>query len=249
MALARELGVWVVLGSAHRLERHRPHNSLYIISNHGEVVDRYDKLFAVGGPAEDDADLLHYSPGNHFAVFDVNGVRCGALICHDARYDELYRELLRRGVQLVLHSFHNGHSQQQLREIGDTTFPDWPDRSSYGGIVISAMQTYAANNGVWVSANNTSAPISSWPSCVVGPDGVLVASLEHEVPGVLITDVDTSKDFFDGGQRWWRGRVINEGVLHSGRAVVDRQSMARTEIFETGAEHAATVEQANAENS
>ena len=46
VALASELGIWVVLGSAHQLtEPHRPHNSLYVISDRGLVVDRYDKRF------------------------------------------------------------------------------------------------------------------------------------------------------------------------------------------------------------
>ncbi|MGN6523010.1 MAG: carbon-nitrogen hydrolase family protein, partial [Actinomycetes bacterium] len=43
-ALAGELGIWVVLGSAHPLiEPHWPHNSLYVISDKGRLVDRYDK--------------------------------------------------------------------------------------------------------------------------------------------------------------------------------------------------------------
>ena len=46
MALAAELKLWVVLGSAHPLTPpHRPHNSLYVISDTGELVDRYDKRF------------------------------------------------------------------------------------------------------------------------------------------------------------------------------------------------------------
>jgi predicted amidohydrolase len=41
--LARELGLWVVLGSSHRLTPpHRPHNSLYVLSDRGNVVTRYD---------------------------------------------------------------------------------------------------------------------------------------------------------------------------------------------------------------
>jgi predicted amidohydrolase len=36
----------VVLGSAHPLTPpHRPHNSLYVISDKGQLVDRYDKRF------------------------------------------------------------------------------------------------------------------------------------------------------------------------------------------------------------
>ena len=42
--LAAELHVWVVLGSAHPLsEPNWPHNSLYVISDDGQVVTRYDK--------------------------------------------------------------------------------------------------------------------------------------------------------------------------------------------------------------
>ena len=41
LALARELGVWVVLGSTHRLSGdHRPHNSLYVVGPEGRIIDR-----------------------------------------------------------------------------------------------------------------------------------------------------------------------------------------------------------------
>ncbi|MEZ4606679.1 MAG: hypothetical protein R2865_07755 [Deinococcales bacterium] len=32
----------------------------------------------------------------YFSVFDIRGFCCGALICHDYRYPELYREYKRR---------------------------------------------------------------------------------------------------------------------------------------------------------
>lgn len=133
--LARALAVWVVVGSAHRLTGNaKPHNCMYIIDDNGAIVDRYDKLFAVGSTSEDDADLAHYSPGSHFSVFEVKGVRCGVLICHDFRYDELYREYFRRGVQLMLHSYHNGHSKTDVVGAGSTSFArNYADRNSYGG--------------------------------------------------------------------------------------------------------------------
>lgn len=43
-ALARELALWVVLGSNHRLTPpHRPHNGLYVITDKGQLAGRYDK--------------------------------------------------------------------------------------------------------------------------------------------------------------------------------------------------------------
>ncbi|MBN2316524.1 MAG: carbon-nitrogen hydrolase family protein, partial [Sedimentisphaerales bacterium] len=77
LLLADELDLWVVLGCTHRLsEGVKPHNSLYVINPEGMIVDRYDKRFCTGG------DLKHYSPGDHFVTFDINGVRCGLLICY-----------------------------------------------------------------------------------------------------------------------------------------------------------------------
>lgn len=43
-ALSRELGLWTVLGSNRPLsDGNRPHNSLYVISDRGEIAGRYDK--------------------------------------------------------------------------------------------------------------------------------------------------------------------------------------------------------------
>lgn len=105
--LARELGVWVVLGSAHRLTgAHKPHNSVYVIDDAGELVDRYDKRFCSGDPAGQTGDLAHYSPGDHATVWIIDDITCRALICYDYRFPELYRDYCARGTQLVFHSFH-----------------------------------------------------------------------------------------------------------------------------------------------
>ena len=76
--LAKRLGLWVVLGSTHRLTGpNKPHNSLYLINPKGKIVDRYDKRFCTKG------DLKRLTPGNKFVDFTVNGVKCSLLICFD----------------------------------------------------------------------------------------------------------------------------------------------------------------------
>src|SRR5262245_380198 len=119
LALARQLRLWIILGSTHRLTgRHKPHNSLYVVTNRGELLDRYDKMFCAGDGPGKNLDLAHYSPGNHFSVFSIADVQFGALICHDYRYPELYREYKRRGVQLMFHSYHAGHvAPERLRAM------------------------------------------------------------------------------------------------------------------------------------
>jgi deaminated glutathione amidase len=71
-------------------------------------LDRYDKRFCSGAADEKTGDLAHYSPGDHFSTWDIDGVRCGALVCYDYRFPELYRRYKRLGAGLVFHPFRAG---------------------------------------------------------------------------------------------------------------------------------------------
>ena len=216
MECAKRNRIWVIVGSAHRLSGdHKPHNSLYIIDDSGTLVDRYDKRFCTGS-SENSGDLKHYTPGDHLTVFTIRGLTCGAQICHDFRYQELYREYKREGVVLMFHSYHNGN-----------TTKDTLDRSGniWGVIVPPTMQTYAANNYMWISANNTSRRESSWPSFFVLPDGVISGRLQRNRAGILISEIDTQMKYYDASVAW-RERVMS-GVFNSGTLVKDRRSTER----------------------
>lgn len=205
LTLARELGVWVVLGSTHRLENgDKPHNSLYLISPEGKVVDRYDKRFCTEG------DLKWYSPGDHLVTFEVNGVRCGLLICYDIRFPELYRQYELRDVRLMLHSFHNAGSKKE------TIHPK---------IMPVTAQARAATNGMFVSINNSSAP-RSWQSRFITPDGLVAAELSLDQPGVMVNLVDTTREYYDAAKPFRRDTI--QGKLHSGETVDNPRSADRT---------------------
>ena len=212
MAVASQLRLWVILGSSHRLTgTNKPHNSVYIINDQGKLVDRYDKRFCTTG------DLKHYSPGNHFSVFEIDGIRCGVLICHDFRYDELYRAYCKQDVRLMFHSYHNaGLTAAKLRKSNNI----------WAKIVPPTMQAYAANNHMWISSNNSSRRCSCWPSFFVRPDGLISGKLQNNRAGILISTIDTSADFYDASADW-RDRAIN-GVYHSGKLVQDQRSDCRT---------------------
>jgi predicted amidohydrolase len=232
--LARELCIWIVLGSAHRLRvPHKPHNSLYVIDDHGEIVDRYDKMFCAGDRSEETGDLAHYSPGNHFSVFTIEGVRCGTLICHDYRYPELYREYKRRGVQLIFHSYHAGNIPPErfraMREAVGAELQGLNPGATIPGITMPAtMVAEAANNHVWISCPNSSARESCWPTFFVRPDGIVAGRLRRHAAGVLVSEVDTDAEIYDSTVAW-RDRTMN-GVLHSGTLVRDKRSEERTRL-------------------
>lgn len=229
---ARELKIWVVVGSSHRLTgRHKPHNSLYVVNGMGKIVDRYDKMFCAGNREGTDGDLAHYSPGSHFCVFEINGIHCGLLICHDYRYPELFREYKRLGIQVLFHSFHAGHvSAKRLKmmhkQVG-AEFHSLNPGSTLPEITMpAAMHTAAADNHFWISCSNTSARESCWPSFMVRPDGVIVGRLCRNIVGVLSTEVNTAKQYYDS-TAVWRDRAMR-GIFHSGNVVKDKRSDDRT---------------------
>ncbi len=234
LALARELGIWVILGSVHRLSgKHKPHNSLYIINDRGEIQDRYDKRFCFGKVDDPEGELIHYTPGDHSCVIEIAGVRCGTLICHEYRYPELYRELKRQGVELVFHSYYTGNfSRKILREmrqqVGGKFHPLNPGKTLPEITMPAGMHARAADNYMWISCSNTSARESSWPNFVVRPDGVIVGRLRRNVAGVLITKIDTVAEYYNSTGPW-RMRAMN-GQLHSGTLVKDKRSSERTSL-------------------
>lgn len=234
LRLAGELGLWVVLGSTHRLTGgHKPHNSLYIVDASGEIVDRYDKRFCSGDPQERSGDLAHYTPGDHPSVFTVAGVRCSALICHDYRYPELYRECGRQGVQLVFHSYHAGNMpREKIAAIHATIGEDvlrLNPADTYPGITMPATMTaQAAANHMWISCPNSSARESCMGAFFVRADGVTTGRLPRNRAGVLLSTVDTEAELYDSTEHW-RGRAM-DGVLHSGSLVRDDRSTDRTRL-------------------
>jgi predicted amidohydrolase len=236
MEHARHLRIWTVMGSAHRLSGTRkPHNSLYVIDDGGQVVERYDKRFCGGDRDGTTGDLAHYTPGDHSSVWTIDGVRCGALICYDYRYPELYRQYKQLGVEMVFHSFHAGHaSPEQITDIGNTIGAELRSLNpapthTYPGITMpAAMTTAAACNHVWISCPNSSAPESCWPAFMVRADGVTIGRLRRNVAGVLVSRVDTTMPLYDSTAAW-RDRAMT-GTLHSGTLVDDARSHDRTTI-------------------
>ena len=216
MSAARQLKLWVLLGSAHRLDSAKPHNCVYVIDSMGDIVERYDKRFCTGaGGKRPTLDLCHYTPGDHLTTFRIKGITSGVLICYDYRFPELYREYKRLGVEVLFQSFHNARTSV----VADQRYNIWRT------IVPATMSCRAAENHFWVSANNSTTRPSRWASFTVRPDGQIMGRLQLHRPGVLITDMTLDPDLYDA-PGLWRDRAMN-GKLHSGELVHDPRSVDR----------------------
>lgn len=207
--LAGQIGIWVVLGSSHRLtEQNKPHNSLYLISPEGKLVNRYDKRFCT------QLDLDNYTPGDHFVHFEINGIKCSLLICFDLRFPELYRILYKDGVKCIFQSFYNARQQGP---------------SVHSEIMRQTMQANAANNGFWVSMSNACGWFSPYPSCFIQPDGRIVQQLPEHKESLMINTVDLSETFYDPTAPF-RDMAINGNLSNASELISDPRSDNVTEI-------------------
>jgi hypothetical protein len=108
------------------------------------------------------------------SVWEIDGVWCGAQICHDYRYPELYREYRKLGAELMFHSFHaGGVPAARVAAIGAAIGPELAPLNraatfTYPGITMpAAMTAAAACNHMWISCPNSSAPQRMWPAFFV----------------------------------------------------------------------------------
>lgn len=194
-SLTAESGIWAIIGTSHRApDEPRPNNSLYLINPQGKIALRYDKRFCTP------SDIVHYMPGDKFAVFELNGVKCALLICYDLRFPELYRELKRMNVECIFQSFYNA------RQTAPSVHTD---------IMQQTMQCHAATNYFWVSMTNSCAAVCPYSSCFIQPDGKIAGRLKDETPGIMLQTIDTDRQFYDASQPYrdlaLKGILTNRG--------------------------------------
>lgn len=206
--LAGALRLWTVLGAVHQLTPpNRPHNSLYVVSERGEVVSRYDERLLSKTKV-----TYMYAPGSTTVTFDVDGVRFGCLLGMEVHYPELFAAYEQQGVDCVLFATTGSGDSGQ-----DASFA-------------TEAQGLAALNSMWVAfaAPASKGPVT--PSGLVGPDGAWSARCAATArPGVVVGEIDDAAAEVEIAVRYarpWR-REARSGMYEAHRVVADPRSDVR----------------------
>lgn len=202
--LARELRLWVALGSNHPLTPpHRPHNSLYVISDQGELAGRYDKRLISFSEVND-----WYAPGSEALVFDVDGFRFGLALCIEIQFAELFVDYAARACDAVLLS---SYSKDEMFAI--------------------QAQGHAASNTLWIGFSVPAQCSEAAPSGLVGPHGRWLAQAPADgTQALVIADLDRNDEALFvalNHARPWRRRA-RAGELHDPARVSDPRSADKT---------------------
>ncbi len=134
----------------------------------------------------DPTEEWYYAPGTTRRVFEINGVKFGIAICHEAwRYPETVRWAATRGAQIVFHPQHTGAQREGAR------ITEWLSRDA--PYYEKAMMCRALENTIYFASVNYALRFPESATAVIGPTGACEAYLPYGEDGVLIHDVDISK--------------------------------------------------------
>ena len=179
-ALAKELGVWLLIGSALVLrEDGKAANRAALISPVGEITATYDKLhmFDVDLPTGESArESETYEPGDRAVTALAGETPLGLTICYDMRFPAVYRALALAGAQVMLvpaaftRPTGAAHWEILLRARAIET----------GSFVLAPAQGgfHEDRRGTWGH------------TLAIAPWGEIVGQLAHDEPGVLVVDLD-----------------------------------------------------------
>ncbi|MFF7588478.1 carbon-nitrogen hydrolase family protein [Kitasatospora purpeofusca] len=205
-ALAGKLGLWTVFGSIHPLTPpNRPHNSLYVVSDLGRPVARYDKRYL----SHTEVSYL-YSPGQRPLVVEVDGIRFGFALCIEANFPEVFAEYERLDADCVLLS----------------VMVDDAPRAR-------VAQAYGTLHNYWLGYSVPAQFSATVPAGVVAPGGRWLARCPADGrPAVAIADIDLDSQDEDIAMavrhaRPWR-RSARAGLYDERLPVGDARSDIRT---------------------
>jgi predicted amidohydrolase len=149
----------------------------------------------------DPSEEIHYAPGRGRRVFSAAGTTFGIVICHESfRYPEITRSLVLAGAQIVF--------APHYVQTKDGSLPSrWLDPASpYNE---KALLCRAMENTVYVAAANAASPDQGSATCIIAPDGTLVASLDYGRVGVVAAELDLDRASRLIARRWAADRSVS----------------------------------------
>jgi len=194
---ARALGVGFYLGYAERDRTGRRYNAAILIAPDGEPIGRYRKVHLPGSVEPRPDATFQQLEKRYFAYGDggfpafrasdaLGGAVIGMMICNDRRWPEAWRVLGLQGVELVC----LGYNSAAYDPNGGTT-ETAELRTFHSQLVVRAN---AYMNATWAIATakagseDGSALIGG--SCIVDPNGMIVAEARTLADEVIVADCD-----------------------------------------------------------
>ncbi|MBO6669081.1 carbon-nitrogen hydrolase family protein [Parvibaculum sp.] len=182
-ALAKEKGIWLLLGSLPiRLSDAKVANRSFLLSPEGEVAASYDKIhmFDVdleGG--ESYRESRNYEPGAEAVLARLPWGRIGLTICYDVRFPQLYRTLAQAGADFL------SVPAAFTRQTGEA---HWHTLLKARAIETGCFVFAPAQGGKHECGRETYGH-----SLIIAPWGEVLAEAANDEPGVILAGIDMER--------------------------------------------------------
>ena len=188
-ALAKQLGVVIIVPFFEKRMSGIYHNSAYIIDTDGSEAGLYRKMHIPDDPHF--YEKFYFTPGDlGFKTIKTQKANLGTLICWDQWYPEAARLTALQGAEVLFYPTAIGWHPQEKEEFGVNQHGAW----------MNVMKGHAVANGVYVAAANRigleqyvpdTNGIEFWgQSFICGPQGEILAQASADQEEILLAEID-----------------------------------------------------------
>jgi N-carbamoylputrescine amidase len=188
-ALAKKLGVVIIVPFFEKRMAGIYHNSAYIIDADGTEAGLYRKMHIPDDPHF--YEKFYFTPGDiGFKAFPTQKGKIGTLICWDQWYPEAARLTALQGAEVLFYPTAIGWHPAEKAEYGENQQNAW----------MTVMKGHAVANGVYVAAANriglekylpNTNGLEFWGSSfIAGPQGEILAQASADQEEILIAEVN-----------------------------------------------------------
>ena len=210
-ALAKELGIVLVLSLFEKRAPGLYHNTAVVLEKDGTIAGKYRKMHIPDDPAY--YEKFYFTPGDlGFEPIDTSVGRLGVLVCWDQWYPEAARLMALKGAELLIYPTAIGWESSDTDDEKARQLNAW----------IISQRAHAVANGLPVISVNrvghepdpsgqTNGILFWGNSFVVGPQGEFLAQAGNDRPENMVVEIDMERS--ENVRRWWpflRDRRIDE---------------------------------------
>ena len=123
-ALAKELGIVLVLSLFEKRAPGLYHNTAVVLEKDGTIAGKYRKMHIPDDPAY--YEKFYFTPGDlGFEPIDTSVGRLGVLVCWDQWYPEAARLMAMRGAEMLIYPTAIGWESSDTQEEKDRQLGAW----------------------------------------------------------------------------------------------------------------------------
>lgn len=200
-ALAKELGIVLVLSLFEKRAPGLYHNTAVVLEKDGTIAGKYRKMHIPDDPAY--YEKFYFTPGDlGFEPIETSVGKLGVLVCWDQWYPEAARLMAMKGAELLIYPTAIGWESSDTEEEKQRQLGAWVTVQR-GHAVANGLHVVTVNRvGHETDPSGQTNGIRFWGnSFVAGPQGELITEFSNDREEVQVVTIDKTRS--ENVRRWW----------------------------------------------